>query len=102
MEWRLCEDYMQEDNQAIRINKFLSDAGVCSRREADRLLEQGKIYVDGKVATKGQKVFNNQKIECNGKIVSRENDLILLAFSKNTYSSASQNLMCIQITWRSY
>lgn len=77
---------MNKDNknndQSVRINKFLSDAGVCSRREADRLLEQGKIYVDGQKATLGQRVFSNQKIECNGQIVSRENELILLAFNK--------------------
>lgn len=69
-------------NEPVRINKLLSDAGVCSRREADRLLEQGKVIVDGKKATIGQRVFTNQKIECNGKIVSRENELILLAFNK--------------------
>jgi 23S rRNA pseudouridine2604 synthase len=69
-------------NEPVRINKLLSDAGVCSRREADRLLEQGKVLVDGKKATIGQRVFTNQKIECNGKIVSRENELILLAFNK--------------------
>lgn len=69
-------------NEPVRINKLLSDAGVCSRREADRLLEQGKVFVDGQRATLGQRVFLNQKIECNGKIVSRENELILLAFNK--------------------
>ena len=69
-------------NEPVRINKLLSDAGVCSRREADRLLEQGKVLVDGKKATIGQRVFTNQKIACNGKIVSRENELILLAFNK--------------------
>ena len=69
-------------NEPVRINKLLSDAGVCSRREADRLLEQGKVLVDGKKATIGQRVFTNQKIECNGQIVSRENELILLAFNK--------------------
>lgn len=72
----------RQENEPIRINKYLSDAGVCSRREADRLLEQGNIYVDGQVAVKGQKVYSNQKIECNGKIVSRENEIILLAFNK--------------------
>ena len=64
------------------MNKYLSDAGFCSRREADRLIEKGKIYVDGKVALVGQKVTYNQKIECDGKKISRENELILIAFNK--------------------
>lgn len=70
------------ENTPIRLNKYLSDAGFCSRREADRLIEKGKIYVDGKVALVGQKVTYNQKIECDGKRISRENELILIAFNK--------------------
>ena len=70
------------ENTPIRLNKYLSDAGFCSRREADRLIEKGKIYVDGKVALVGQKVTYNQKIECDGKKISRENELILIAFNK--------------------
>lgn len=71
-----------DDNVLVRLNKYLSDAGVCSRREADRLIEQGKIYVDGKKAIVGQKVSNNQLIECDGKRISRENEFILIAFNK--------------------
>ena len=37
--------------EAIRLNKYLSDAGVCSRREADRLIEAGKVLVDGQTAS---------------------------------------------------
>ena len=70
------------ENTPIRLNKYLSDAGFCSRREADRLIEKGKIYVDGKVALVGQKVTYYQKIECDGKKISRENELILIAFNK--------------------
>ena len=40
----------------MRLNKYLSDAGVCSRREADRLVEEGKILVDGVQATLGMQV----------------------------------------------
>ncbi len=43
------------EENGIRINKFLSEAGVCSRREADRQVELGNITIDGKVAETGQK-----------------------------------------------
>ena len=40
----------------MRLNKFLSEAGVCSRREADRLIEKGRVTVDGKKAAQGMQV----------------------------------------------
>lgn len=46
----------------IRLNKFLSEAGVCSRREADRLAEAGKVYIDGNAALPGQKVKPGQSV----------------------------------------
>lgn len=69
-------------NEEIRLNKYMSDAGFCSRREADRLIEKGKVYVDGIRAIVGQKVTQNQLIECNGQKIGREEELILLAFNK--------------------
>lgn len=55
--------------ETIRLNKWLSELGVCSRREADRLVECKKITVDGKWAVLGQKVSKNQRIVCDGKLV---------------------------------
>lgn len=55
--------------EPVRLNKFLVDAGVCSRREADRLIEGGKITVDGQPAILGQKVTGQEKIVVNGKHV---------------------------------
>ena len=52
----------------IRLNKYLSEAGVCSRREADRLIEAGRVTVDGVQAVPGMKVSKEQKI-CVGKKV---------------------------------
>lgn len=43
-------------DDGIRLNKFLSGAGICSRREADRLIEEGKVTVDGRTAVPGQKI----------------------------------------------
>ena len=52
----------------IRLNKYLSEAGICSRREADRLIEAGRVTVDGVRAVPGMKVSEEQKI-CVGKKV---------------------------------
>ena len=66
----------------MRLNKYLSDVGVCSRREADRLVEEGKILVDGVQATLGMQVTAEQEILVNGKKVEREEKKILLVFHK--------------------
>ena len=55
--------------EEIRLNKYLSEMGVCSRREADRLIEGGKVLVDGKVASMGMKITADQKVVCDGKPV---------------------------------
>jgi len=66
----------------VRINKYLSEAGVCSRREADRLIEAGKVMIDGRLAITGSKVTDGQIIKVNGTTVTKEEELILLAFNK--------------------
>ncbi|MBQ3584638.1 MAG: pseudouridine synthase [Lachnospiraceae bacterium] len=72
----------KQDTVTLRLNKYLSDAGVCSRREADRLIADGKVLVNGKTAEMGMRVTENDMIICNGKKVSLEEELILLAFNK--------------------
>ena len=67
---------------AIRINKYLSEAGVCSRREADRMIEQGRITVDGKPAVAGQKVEEGQAIFIDDNPVNPTKERIVLAFNK--------------------
>ncbi len=57
-----------------RLNKYLSEMGMCSRREADRLIEAGKVLVDGKPAALGDKVLSGQRVVCNGKPVGRERE----------------------------
>lgn len=57
--------------EEIRLNKWLSEQGICSRREADRLIEQGKVLVDGKPAAMGQKISDGQEICCDGKPAGR-------------------------------
>mgnify|MGYP002708928633 CR=1 FL=1 len=69
-----------------RLNKWLSQMGVCSRREADRLIEAGKVLVDNRPASMGQKVTPGQKVVCNGKMVrvdrSQRPRPVLLAVNK--------------------
>ena len=66
----------------MRLNKYLSDAGVCSRREADRLVQDGKVTVDGKTAVLGMQIEEGQEIWVNGKAVRREEKKVLLLFHK--------------------
>lgn len=58
------------ETEGIRLNKFLSEAGICSRREADRLAEAGKVQIDGKAASVGQKIFPGQSVTVNGRMVA--------------------------------
>lgn len=72
----------QKEEEMIRLNKYLSDAGYCSRREADRLIEEGKVIVDGMKAVMGMKVTADQEIVIGGRSVIREEKRILIAFNK--------------------
>lgn len=64
------------------MNKYLSDMGVCSRREADRLIDAGRVSVDGTRAVMGQKVQDSQLIMIDGKPIKKEEEKVLLAFNK--------------------
>ena len=66
----------------IRINKFLADSGVCSRREADAAVEAGLVTIDGAPALMGSKVLPGQTVAFKGKEITRNEDLILIAFNK--------------------
>lgn len=66
----------------MRLNKYLSDAGVCSRREADRLAEAGEITVNGKRAETGMQVEPSDVVVVRGKTVVPEEKKVYLAFNK--------------------
>jgi 23S rRNA pseudouridine2604 synthase len=70
--------------ESIRLNKFLSDAGVCSRRAADKAIEEGQVTVNGVPAVMGQKVVpETDFVEFNGKPVSNLNKKpVLIAYNK--------------------
>ena len=69
-------------DEKIRINKYLSDAGVCSRREADRLTEAGRVTVRGTVVSTGEKIFPDEEICIDGKPIKKQEKKILLLFHK--------------------
>lgn len=68
--------------EQLRINKYLSSIGFCSRREADRLLEQGKVKIDGETAQVGQRVMPEQEVTVNGIPVKDKPREIIIAFNK--------------------
>ncbi len=60
----------EEDIHTVRINKFLSEAGFCSRREADKLIEAGKVTINGKVPEMGTKITPGDEVRVNGKLIT--------------------------------
>lgn len=78
---RIREEFLQKKEQ-VRLNKYLSEAGVCSRREADRLIETGRVTVDGKKAVTGMRVMPGQVVKIGQKTVSRQDEMVVLAVNK--------------------
>ena len=69
-------------DEKIRINKYLSSCGYCSRREADRLINDNRVMIDGKPAQLGSRVTDGQIVTVDGNRVFAEEEIILLAFNK--------------------
>lgn len=65
-----------------RLNKAISETGYCSRREADKLIDQGKVLVNGKRPELGTKVSPNDEITVNGQQITKKVPFVLLAFNK--------------------
>ena len=66
----------------VRINKYLSEAGYCSRREADRLIEKGIVEINGNPALIGSKVSENDVVTVSGKKIKNNVEMVYLAFNK--------------------
>jgi len=71
-------------NQSIRLNKYISESGICSRRDADRYVEQGNVFINGKRAAVGDQVFPGDVVKVNGQLIEPrdEEDLVLIALNK--------------------
>lgn len=72
------------NNSATRLNKFISESGLCSRREADRYIEKGTVFINGKRAKVGDQVLAGDKVMVNGHNIEpkEESNFVLLAFNK--------------------
>ena len=72
-----------------RINKYLSEVGYCSRREADRLILEGKVTINGKIPEIGSKVEESDQVEVKGKIIEKSKR------KKNIYSKTPSMLLSV-------
>lgn len=68
--------------EQIRLNKYLAQCGICSRREADKLIEQGKVTINGIAASMGQTVTGTEKICVNRKPIQGRKKTVVLAYNK--------------------
>lgn len=66
----------------MRLNKYISSTGLCSRREADKQIEQGKVKVNGEVAGLGTKVEETDIVEVNGKLINKKVNDVYIALNK--------------------
>ena len=70
------------DNEGIRLNKYIASSGLCSRREADVLIEKGKVTINGVVAVQGTKVNDEDIVEVAGRKIRPDDDMVYIAFNK--------------------
>lgn len=80
------KDVPEETSKEIRLNKYIANAGVCSRREADHLITDGKIKVNGETITElGYKVKRGDKIQYEGKVLTAEKHQYVLLNKPNDF-----------------
>lgn len=70
------------EKKGTRLNKYLAESGICSRRDADRLIEEGRVTVDRRTARLGDIVTGQETIMVNGKPVRGKDDKVVLAYYK--------------------
>jgi 23S rRNA pseudouridine2604 synthase len=71
-----------EKDEEIRINKFISEKGVCSRREADKLIEAGRVTINGVKAETGSKVKAGDEVRLDRKLLNKREELVYIALNK--------------------
>ncbi len=69
-------------SDGIRVNKYVASSGICSRREADRLVEEGAVTVNGIIAVPGTQVFEGDDVAVNGRSILPKEDKIYIALNK--------------------
>lgn len=68
--------------EEIRLNKYISETGFCSRREADKLIESGRVTINGVKALMGTRVKEGTDVRVDGKPIKRTNELVYIALNK--------------------
>ncbi|MCL2296041.1 MAG: pseudouridine synthase [Methanomassiliicoccaceae archaeon] len=81
----------KEEQEGVRLNKFLSETGAASRRGSDRIIEEGRVTIDGRSAVLGDKVFPENIVCVDGKEVKRVTEDIILAFYKPAGITSTSN-----------
>ena len=72
----------KERGSQVRLNKFISETGYCSRREADKLIEDVRVTIDGIKAVMGMKVNLDANVKVDGKPLKKEEKLVYIALNK--------------------
>ncbi|CAH6935277.1 Ribosomal large subunit pseudouridine synthase F [Vibrio chagasii] len=75
---------MSQESQAKRLNKYISETGFCSRREADKLIDAGRVTINGKIPEMGTKVMPGDDVEIDNKPVRSKEKPIYIALNKPT------------------
>lgn len=82
----------KEENPEIRLNKYISNGGVCSRREADTIIEEGRVEVNGKVVTTlGHKVLKDEEVKVDGKVISATPKVYILLNKPKDYITTTND-----------
>ena len=86
------KEYLEDPNAPIRLNKFLANAGVCSRREADQFIQAGVVTVNGNVVTElGTKVQRTDEVHFHDQLVSLEKKVYVILNKPKDYVTTSDD-----------
>ena len=81
---------MDKNRSGMRLNQYIASCGICSRREADRLIEEGRVTVDGKQASPGMRVLGNEEVIVSGRRLSGKQTKTVVAYYKPTGVTCTQ------------
>ena len=73
---------MENQKPGIRLNKYMADSGYCSRREADRLISEGRVRIDGRVGALGDRVLPGMSVTVDGRPLTGESEKIYILLNK--------------------
>lgn len=87
-----------EESDGIRINKYIASCGIASRRDADKLVEEGKVTINGKTAETGSRVFPSDSVKVGSKLITPCEETVVLAFYKPVGVTCTQRDAHAEIT----